>query len=104
MAWFVKIERGIVDKPRFDRFVAAHVAYVNSLILNGHQARSGYWAERGGGMLIFTAESMAAAKKITEADPLIANNCVDYELHEWCIVAEPSVPEPSASEPSAVRP
>jgi uncharacterized protein YciI len=88
MAWFVKIERGIVDKPRFDRFVAAHVAYVNNLIKNGHQARSGYWAERGGGMLIFEATSMTAAKTIVEADPLIANHCVAYELHEWCLVAD----------------
>ncbi len=86
MAWFVKIERGIVDKPRFDKFVPAHVAYVNSLNKNGHQAHSGYWAERGGGMLIFRAESMAAAKAVVEADPLIANHCVAYELHEWCLV------------------
>ena len=91
MAWFVKIERGIVDKPRFDRFVKAHIAYVNSLISNGHQAQSGYWAERGGGMLIFTAESMDEAKRLVAADPLIANDCVTYELHEWCIVAEPSL-------------
>ena len=89
MAWFVKIERGIVNKPRFDQFVAAHVDYVNSLIKNGHQARSGYWAERGGGMLTFRAESMAAAKAIVEADPLVANHCVSYELHEWCVLAEP---------------
>ena len=89
MAWFVKIERGIVDKPRFDQFVGAHIDYVNSLIGKGHQARSGYWAERGGGMLIFQAESMEKAKSLVEADPLIENNCVDYELHEWCIVAEP---------------
>ena len=92
MAWFVKIERGIVNKSRFDEFVNAHVAYVNNLIKNGHQARSGYWAELGGGMLIFTADSMAVAKTIIEADPLIANNCVAYELHEWCIVAEPDSP------------
>ncbi|MEL6776189.1 MAG: YciI family protein [Cyanobacteria bacterium J06597_16] len=90
MAWFVKIERGIVDKPRFDQFVTAHVAYVNSLNLNGHDAKSGYWAERGGGMLIFQAGSMAEAQKLIEADPLIANNCVTYELHEWCIVAKPN--------------
>ncbi len=86
MAWFVKIERGIVDKPRFDQFVSAHVAYVNSLRKNGHQAHSGYWAERGGGMMIFAAESMAAAKAIVEADPLVANHCVAYDLHEWCLV------------------
>ncbi len=88
MAWFVKIERGIVNKPRFDQFVAAHVAYVNNLIKNGHQARSGYWAERGGGMLIFQADSLADAKTIVEADPLIANGCVTHELHEWCLVAD----------------
>ncbi|MGD1895970.1 MAG: YciI family protein [Phormidesmis sp.] len=87
MVWFVKIERGIVDKPRFDQFVAAHVAYVKQLIEQGHQAKTGYWAERGGGMLIFTAGSMDEAKAIVEADPLIANNCVTYELYEWCIVA-----------------
>lgn len=90
MAWFVKIERGIVDKARFDQFVSAHVEYVNGLIENGHQARSGYWAERGGGMLTFQAESMVAAEAIVKADPLIANDCVDYELHEWCIVSEPA--------------
>ncbi|MEL7333571.1 MAG: YciI family protein [Cyanobacteria bacterium J06560_2] len=88
MAWFVKIESGIVDKPRFDQFVSAHVSYVKQLIERGHQAKTGYWAELGGGMLIFTASSMTEAKAIVEADPLIANQCVTYELHEWCVVAE----------------
>ncbi len=88
MAWFVKIEKGIVDKPRFDQFVGAHVVYVKQLIEQGHRARTGYWAERGGGMLIFMADSMTEAKAIVEADPLIANDCVAYELHEWCIVAD----------------
>lgn len=95
MAWFVKIECGIVDKPRFDQFVSAHVAYVNNLIKNGHQAHSGYWAERGSGMLIFQATSMAEAQAIVQADPLIANACVSYELHEWCLVAAPEPPAPA---------
>ena len=88
MPWFVKIERGIVNKPQFDRHVAAHVAYVKGLISAGHEARSGYWQERGGGMLIFKAASMADAKEIVAADPLVANDCVAYELHEWCLVAD----------------
>lgn len=88
MPWFVKIEKGIVDKPTFDRYVPAHKAYVRQLINQGYQARSGYWAELGGGMLVFRAESMAAAKAIVEADPLIQNRCVEYELHEWRIVVE----------------
>ncbi|MEM9977250.1 MAG: YciI family protein [Cyanobacteria bacterium P01_D01_bin.2] len=88
MIWFVKIERGIVDKARFDTFVTAHVAYVNNLIAKGHRAKTGYWAERGGGMLLFQAASLDEAEAIVQSDPLIQNNCVTYELHEWCIVAE----------------
>lgn len=88
MAWFVKLERGIVDKAVFDRHVPAHVAYIKQLIAQGHQAKSGYWAERGGGMLLFQAESIAEAQHLVEQDPLIQNGCVAYELHEWCIAVE----------------
>lgn len=88
MPWFVKIERGIVDKTTFDRHVPAHKAYVEQLIQTGHQAKTGYWAERGGGMLLFQAQSWDEASAIIKQDPLIANGCVDYELHEWCVVVE----------------
>lgn len=88
MPWFVKIEKGIVDKPTFDQYVPAHVAYVKALIAQGHQAKTGYWAEYGGGMLIFWAESRTEAEAIVAADPLIAHHCVTYDLHEWRIVVE----------------
>ncbi|WP_298616551.1 YciI family protein [uncultured Thermosynechococcus sp.] len=89
MPWFVKIERGIVDKATFDQYVPAHRAYVRSLIAAGHQARTGYWAERGGGMLLFQADSRKAAEEIVARDPLVQHRCVHYELHEWCIVEAP---------------
>lgn len=88
MPWFVKIERGIIQKAAFDQHVPAHVAYVKDLNTKGHQAQTGYWAERGGGMLVFWAESLAEAQAIVHADPLIKHKCVEYELHEWCIVVE----------------
>ena len=88
MPWFVKIERGIVSKPTFDQHVSAHKDYVRQLIDQGHQARTGYWAEFGGGMLLFQASSLEEAKAIVEADPLIQNHCVEYELHEWRVVVE----------------
>jgi uncharacterized protein YciI len=88
MPTFVKIESGIVNKSTFDQYVSAHKAYVQKLIDQGHQAKTGYWAELGGGMLIFEASSLTEAKKIVAQDPLIINNCVKYELHEWCIVVE----------------
>ncbi|MEM6837372.1 MAG: YciI family protein [Cyanobacteria bacterium P01_C01_bin.120] len=88
MAWFVKIERGIVHKAKFDQYVPAHVAYVKDLQTKGHQARTGYWAELGGGMLLFEAASLTEAEAIVQADPLVQHGCVEYELHEWCIVVE----------------
>lgn len=88
MPWFVKIEQGIVEKPVFDRHVPAHVAYVKDLISKGHKAKTGYWGKRGGGMLLFEAATLAEARAIVEQDPLVQNNCVTYELHEWCVVVE----------------
>jgi uncharacterized protein YciI len=88
MPWFVKIEEGIVEKPEFDKHVSAHKAYVQGLIAKGHEARTGYWAERGGGMLLFKAQSLEEAKAIVAQDPLVQNNCVKYKLHEWCLIVD----------------
>jgi uncharacterized protein YciI len=88
MPTFVKIETGIVNKSIFDQYVSAHKAYVRQLIARGHKAKTGYWAELGGGMLLFEANSLPEAQAIVAQDPLVVNNCVKYELHEWCIVVE----------------
>ncbi|WP_013322856.1 YciI family protein [Gloeothece verrucosa] len=88
MPWFVKIERGIVEKKTFDQYVPAHKAYVKNLIDKGHKAKTGYWGELGGGMLLFEANSLEEAQKIVKHDPLIENKCVEYEIHEWRIVVE----------------
>jgi uncharacterized protein YciI len=84
--WFVKIETGIVPKPEFDRHIPAHKAYVQDLIDRGHQTKTGYWGERGGGMMLFKADSLAEAEQLVAADPLVKNHCVTYQLHEWRIV------------------
>ncbi len=88
MPWFAKIETGIVEKSVFDQYVPAHLAYVKTLVTQGHKARSGYWQRRGGGMMLFEAASRAEAEAIVAADPLVQNHCVVYELYEWCVVAE----------------
>ena len=88
MPWFVKIEKGIVEKSVFDRYVPAHRAYVRDLIAKGHQAKTGYWAKHEGGMLLFEAKSLEEAETIVAEDPLIKNNCVTYEIYQWCVVEE----------------
>ncbi|GAB4133765.1 MAG: YciI family protein [Cyanobacteria bacterium J069] len=88
MPWFVKIEKGLVDKATFDQSVPAHKQFVSDLIAKGHHAKTGYWAERGGGMLLFQADSLEQARAIVAQDPLVKNGCVSYEIHEWKIVVE----------------
>jgi uncharacterized protein YciI len=39
-------------------------------------------------MLLFAAESWEEAEEIVQADPLVKNGCVTYELYEWCVVVE----------------
>jgi uncharacterized protein YciI len=79
MPWFVKIEKGVVPKAEFDQYVPAHKAYVQGLIDRGHQALTGYWKERGGGMMVFEAASLAEAEQIINQDPLVQNHCVAYD-------------------------
>ena len=88
MPWFVKIEEGKVDKSIFDKYVPAHKAYVEELKEKGHQAKTGYWAQFGGGMLLFQAASMDEAEAIVASDPLVENGCVKYKLYEWRLVVE----------------
>ncbi len=88
MPWFVKIEEGIVDQPIFDQYVPAHKEFVQRLIAKGHQAKTGYWGCRGGGMLLFQASCMDEAQAIVMQDPLVANECVHYKLYEWRVVVE----------------
>lgn len=88
MPWFVKIEKGIVNKITFDQHVPAHIEYVKQLVTEGYRAKTGYWAEKGGGMLLFQADSLYQAQEIVEKDPLIQHNCVEYELHEWKVIVE----------------
>lgn len=92
MPWYAKLETGIVSKADFDRQVPAHKAYVQTLIDRGHQAKTGYWKDapigERGGMLLFWADSRAAAEAIVAADPLVQSGCVVYHLYEWCVVVE----------------
>lgn len=93
MAWFVKLEEGIVTKERFDAVIPAHLAWLRELQAKGHRPSSGYWADRkghngagAGGMLLFWADSFDEAQALVESDPLIVQGCVRWTLHSWALV------------------
>lgn len=43
----------------------------------------GSYFDKTGGMLLIIADSIDEAKSIVEGDPMIINNHLSYELHEW---------------------
>lgn len=72
----------------------AHREWVRSLrqesadANNPHSVVSGYRVDEndrpgGGGLMIFAAESYDAALAFVKKDPLIANECVDWQLNKW---------------------
>jgi uncharacterized protein YciI len=97
MPWFVKLEEGVVDKARFDAVVPAHLRWLQSLERAGHRPSSGYWGDRvgrdgAGGMLVFQAADRAEAEALVRGDPLIAEGCVRWTLHDWRLVfADPAL-------------
>lgn len=109
MAWFVKLEEGLVPKARFDAVVPAHLAWLAKLERSGHRPASGYWADRkgrsgegAGGMLLFWADDLQQALALVREDPLIVQGCVRWTLHQWQPVydgaglrSETAAPDPS---------
>ncbi len=70
------------------KFLLMHKEWVNNISKSGHYIHSGYLINEkkmagGGGLLIVEAKDYSTAKKIIEADPMIQNELVIWELQEW---------------------
>ena len=66
----------------------AHRAWVATLREEGYPITSGYRVDAqgkpgGGGLMVFKASCHAAAEELVRRDPLIANDCVDWQLNRW---------------------
>ena len=79
------------------KFLLMHEEWVKDIIRSGHYIHSGYLINEkkipgGGGLLIFEAKDYLTAKKIIENDPMIKNELVEWDLHEW-ISIDGSIPK-----------
>ena len=67
----------------------AHREWVRKLRENNPQTIvSGYRVDEndkpgGGGLMIFAAKDYEPAEKLVGNDPLVANECVDWQLNKW---------------------
>ena len=74
-------------------FLLMHKEWVKNIIQSGNYIYSGYLINEkkkagGGGLLIIKAKDYLTAKKIIEGDPMIQNELVIWELHEWIPINE----------------
>ena len=86
--WFCKTEQFKRPFPEVKPYLEAHKEWVVSLRRAGTCITSGYRVDAegkpgGGGLLFVAATNYEEALKLVLQDPLVANDCVDWELNGW---------------------
>jgi uncharacterized protein YciI len=61
----------------------AHVAFLDQMTAEGKIFARGRFAEGAGGLVIYRADSLEAAKQIAAGDPYIMHGARSLEIHEW---------------------
>ena len=77
-----------LTKSERKKFLLMHKEWVKDTIRSGIYIYSGYLINDkkepgGGGLLIFEAKNYVSAQIIIEKDPMIKNELVIWDLHEW---------------------
>lgn len=85
-SWFCKTEQFTKPFPEVKPHLVAHKHWVTRLRKLGYCITSGYRVDSegkpgGGGLMFLAAKSYKDAEKLVLQDPLVANDCVDWELH-----------------------
>merc|ERR1719491_347335 len=92
LEWFIKTETFAKPYPEVKSHLEEHREWVRSLraqMSGEKQIVSGYRVDAhdrpgGGGLLIFAAKDFAEADEfIRNNDPLILNDCVEWQLNKW---------------------
>ena len=88
-SWFCKTEQFKRPFPEVKPHLEAHKEWVTKLRTEqGMCITSGYRVDAagrpgGGGLMFLAAQSYEAALEVVLQDPLVANDCVDWELNGW---------------------
>jgi uncharacterized protein YciI/GNAT superfamily N-acetyltransferase len=87
-SWFCKTEQFIRPFPQVKPYLEEHARWVNDLRQRGYCITSGYRVDKdgrpgGGGLMVLAAKSFDEARELVLQDPLVANDCVEWELNGW---------------------
>jgi len=86
--WFCKTESFKRPFPQVKPHLKAHKDWVKDLRRQGYCITSGYRVDSegkpgGGGLMFLAANSYEDALKLILQDPLVENDCVDWQLNGW---------------------
>lgn len=73
----------IIDANLNAKVRPAHLEYVNRLYKENKVLMAGPFTDGKGGMVIYRADSFEEAKRLAEADPVVAEGARTLELREW---------------------
>ena len=88
---FVITSTPAVPPEEMQKHLPAHLVYQQaretdrSLVLAGPLSDVGGENIEGAGLIIYRAESLAAARALAEADPMHANGARSYDLRRWLV-------------------
>jgi len=87
-SWFCKTETFKKPFPHVKVHLEAHKEWVMDLRRQGYCITSGYRVDSkgrpgGGGLMFLAAKDYEEAHKLVLQDPLVANDCVDWQLNGW---------------------
>jgi len=87
-SWFCKTERFKRPFHEVKPYLQEHKEWVISLRHSGICITSGYRVDNegrpgGGGLMFLAAKSYDDALTLVQQDPLVANDCVEWELNGW---------------------
>lgn len=83
MGYYVYLLTIVVERSVYEPYLAAHGEYLRRLDADGTLVLSGPFADKRGGMVMLRASSDDEARRIAEADPLVAAGVDSYELRRW---------------------
>lgn len=87
-SWFCKTEQFKRPYPQVKPYLDQHKDWVRSLRREGVAITSGYRVDAegkpgGGGLMFLAAQSYEKALELIQQDPLVASDCVEWELNGW---------------------
>lgn len=87
-SWFCKTEQFKRPYPEVKPYLDEHKIWVKCLRRQGVCITSGYRVDAegkpgGGGLMFLAARNYEDALQVVKQDPLVANDCVEWELNGW---------------------